>query len=711
MFKMSIPNQPRNFAFPKRTFGKKKPEQRSFQSCWFDSFTWLHYDESRDLAFCHLCMAAKKLGKIGNTKVDGSFISDGFSKWKAGTEKFRKHEKSECHKEAVERLVTLPATTRDVGEMLSAGHAKEKADNRKQLLQILRSIRFLARQGIALRGHDDDEGNFMQLLQHHGETDSSILAWLERKRDKFVAPDIQNEILQLMALRILRKVASDIKTNEFYTIMADETTDKSNREQVVVVFRHVDEDLNVHEDFVGFHQVNSIDATTLTSVIEDTLLRMNLSLSQCRGQCYDGASNMTGAKRGVATNILAKEERAVFTHCYGHALNLAVGDCVRQCKLLRDTMDTVHEVSKLIKYSPKRDSTLQTLKEEMSPDTPGFRVLCPTRWTVRAASLCSVLDNYTVLQTLWDTCYEQTKDSEIRSRIVGVRSQMESFDLFFGVHLGYIILRHTDNLSRTLQQKDMSASEGQAVASMTVETLTSKRSDDAYDKFWVDVNSQLDDVDVGEPVVPRRRKMPKRYDVGTGAHEYPATARDRYRQVYFEAFDLVIACIKDRFDQPGYKTYRSLQDLLVCCACGGDYATHLRSVMDFYRDDFNEQALTTQLETYQVAVRDKKVKTITDIVTFFRDLSPESRLFFSEVMRVLRHVLVMPATNATSERSFSGLRRLKTYLRTSMTQERLTHLMTLHVHRCTTDAMDLLDVANEFVSVNESRLTIFGKFS
>ncbi|KAH3773530.1 hypothetical protein DPMN_174892 [Dreissena polymorpha] len=94
-------------------------------------------------------MAAKKLGKIRNTKADGSFISDGFSNWKAGTEKFRKHDESECHKE-----MTLPATTRDVGEMLSAGHAKEKADNRKQLLQILRSIRYLARQGIALRGHD-----------------------------------------------------------------------------------------------------------------------------------------------------------------------------------------------------------------------------------------------------------------------------------------------------------------------------------------------------------------------------------------------------------------------------------------------------------------------------------------------------------------------------------------------------------------------------
>ncbi|XP_052268522.1 zinc finger MYM-type protein 1-like [Dreissena polymorpha] len=254
-----------------------------------------------------------------------------------------------------------------------------------------------------------------------------------------------------MAIHIIHKVASNIKTNEFYTIIADEKTDKSNREQVVLVFRHVDEDLNVHEDFVGFHQVHSIDATTMTSVIEDTLLRMNLSLSQFRGQCYDGASNMTGAKRGVATNILAKEEQAVFKHCYGHELNLAVGDCVRQCKFLHDTLDTVHEVSKLIKYSPKRDSTLQTLKVEMSPNTPGSRVLCPTRWTVRAASLQSVLDNYTVLQTLWDTSYEQTNDLEIHSRIVGVRSQMESFNLFFGVHQGHIILQHTDNLSRTLQ--------------------------------------------------------------------------------------------------------------------------------------------------------------------------------------------------------------------------------------------------------------------
>ena len=55
----------------------------------------------------------------------------------------------------------------------------------------------------------------------------------------------------------------------------------------------------------------------------------------CRGQCYDGANVMCGAKSGVATMISLEETRAVFTHCYGHSLNLAVGDTVRQSKLMK----------------------------------------------------------------------------------------------------------------------------------------------------------------------------------------------------------------------------------------------------------------------------------------------------------------------------------------------------------------------------------------
>ena len=76
----------------------------------------------------------------------------------------------------------------------------------------------------------------------------------------------------------------------------------------------------------------------------------------------------------------------------------------------------------------------------------------------------------------------------------------------------------------------------------------------------------------------------------------------------------------------------------------------------------------------------------------------------------MKLLLVMPATNATSERSFSALRRVKTYLRTTMTQQCLNHLMVTHVHKTSTDSLDLTNVAREFVAGREGRLRMFGDF-
>ena len=58
---------------------------------------------------------------------------------------------------------------------------------------------------------------------------------------------------------------------------------------------------------------------------------------------------MAGSRRGVATQLAIEEPRAVYMHCYGHALSLAVGDTVRQITLLHDTLDTTGEISKLLK--------------------------------------------------------------------------------------------------------------------------------------------------------------------------------------------------------------------------------------------------------------------------------------------------------------------------------------------------------------------------
>ena len=102
------------------------------------------------------------------------------------------------------------------------------------------------------------------------------------------------------------------------------------------------------------------------------MLRLNLSLANCRGECYDGAANMVGIRTGVATQISEYEQRAIFTHCYGHTLNFAATDTMWQSKFLCCALDTVGEISRLLKYSPQRDTLFEKIKSDISPGVPGF---------------------------------------------------------------------------------------------------------------------------------------------------------------------------------------------------------------------------------------------------------------------------------------------------------------------------------------------------
>ena len=129
---------------------------------------------------------------------------------------------------------------------------------------------------------------------------------------------------------------------------------------------------------------------------------MNINISKVRGQCYDGASMMKGHRSGVSTVISQIEPRAVYTHCFGHSLNLAANDALKGSKIMKEALETTHEITKLIKFSPRRDNVFRKIKEDMAPGSPGVRILCLTTWTVRADSLASVIDSYDVLLLTWE---------------------------------------------------------------------------------------------------------------------------------------------------------------------------------------------------------------------------------------------------------------------------------------------------------------------
>jgi hypothetical protein len=225
-----------------------------------------------------------------STNADMAFVSRGFHNWKDATVKFKLHSSSNCHKEAVLKMVTMPSS-KNVAESLSSQLAMEKLERRQCFLKILSNVRFLARQGLPFRGHGDEKDSiFFQLLKLRGEDNTKVTDWLNKKTDKYTAPDIQNEILKIMALSVLRKVIDSIHSAHFLSIMIDETTDVSNKEQVVVCIRWVDNLLQAHEEFIGVQDVESTASSVLVLVVRDVLTRLNVSINTLRGQCYDGAS-------------------------------------------------------------------------------------------------------------------------------------------------------------------------------------------------------------------------------------------------------------------------------------------------------------------------------------------------------------------------------------------------------------------------------------
>ena len=315
----------------------------------------------------------------------------------------------------------------------------------------------------------------MQILHLRALDQPQLVVWLERKKDKYVSPQIQNEILGVMGTTVLREIASAIRHAQYFALMADEATDLSNKGQVVICFRSVNEEIQCHEDVVGLYQVESIKSDSIVEVLKDTMLCLNLSISDCLGQCYDGAANMTDVQNGVATQVSREEPCALLSHCYGHALNLAASNTVKQNKILRDTLDTAFEISKLLRFPPCRDAQFAKLKDEIAPGTPGFRTLCPTRWTVRATSLQSILDNYSVFQALWEDVKEVATDPEIRARVIGADATMNQFDFLFGLASGERLMKHIDNLSRTLQAPSLTASKGQEIPELARHSCASEQ--------------------------------------------------------------------------------------------------------------------------------------------------------------------------------------------------------------------------------------------
>ena len=147
-------------------------------------------------------------------------------------------------------------------------------------------------------------------------------------------------------------------------------------------------------------------------------------------------------------------------------------------------MGVAKEIVVLIKYSPKRENILSCIKEQVEFESKpvgkanDITKLSQTLWTVRVTCLQRVIDNYEELIKVWIHCLDNGKmESEFKGRIVGVKTRMESFELYFGLHLAGRLYSYTDNLARSVQNKGISSCSSKRLANLTMQTLVTHRNE------------------------------------------------------------------------------------------------------------------------------------------------------------------------------------------------------------------------------------------
>ena len=312
----------------------------------------------------------------------------------------------------------------------------------------------------------------------------------------------------------------------------------------------------------------------------------------------------SGKNSGVAKQICDIQPHAHPTHCHAHSLNLCMKDMTGNSKVMEDALDIVREIVLLIKFSPKRESILSNIKEnlEMEDDKyeqpAGIAKLSKTRWTVRAICFERILENYDEIMELWHVTLKQGKlESEVKSRIIGCQCQMETFSLFFGLCLGKNLYKHSDNLSKTLQSVKMCALSSFNTAMLTVQVLQNMRNNNFFDMVQKKATAHSF---IKPPVLKRKRKLNPRYDYGKADAEFPTSARDNYCRKYYEALDLLISAIKSRFLQHSFQAYQNLETLLLKRLQDDDIEDQTQYLQENFTGDINLIELSAQLPVFKI---------------------------------------------------------------------------------------------------------------
>lgn len=404
---------------------------------------------------------------------------------------------------------------------------------------------------------------------------------------------------------------------------------------------------------------------------------------------------MSGEYNGCQAIIKSENPLAVYFHCEAHSSNLVAGDVSNCCPELRDALMTVRELGVLAARSGKFKQLFCERKSEKN-----IKPLCPTRFLCRKPAISAALDEHDAIIAALDEIMKEAP-AEQSAKISGILHSMESGNTRLLLKIALRVFSVLEDLNTYLQGRSSTVHGMLQVVETSKRELRHLRSVEMFSELFDETAKAAEDGKVHPVEPPRSRRRPARYENGS-ASDAPVEARAYFRRIFFSIIDAAVAGIEKRFnpDSEGIVTYRALELVLLNRSSEAD----LDVIRRYKSIDIGKVVSRVRLLHEEHC----NLKSVDDVAAVLRNMHTSTRQYFKEVESVLRIILVMPVSSCEAERSFSALRRLKTWLRSTMGEERLNCMALAHVHQDIIDLITLPGLLKNFVSACKNRALVFG---
>ncbi|XP_049956318.1 zinc finger MYM-type protein 1-like isoform X1 [Schistocerca serialis cubense] len=634
----------------------KRDYKRTFNKELYDKHKWLCGCNLRQALYCFPCL-------IFSPEVN-SWTNKGVRDLVHLSEKIKKREKSHVHKNANIELSVLGkvniSTQLDSVYRESVRKHNEQVDrNRHILSRLIDCIKFCGAFELALRGHDEREdpenpGVFRGLVNLVSAIDGSMKEHLETATVfKGTSRTVQNELLDCMLSVCREIITQEILNAHYLAIMADETTDVSTMQQLVIVYRY---ELNgsVVERFWGFFNPDTQDAETLFKVIKSELQKhADGKKEKVIAQCYDGAAVMSGGINGVQARIKQMYPRAYYIHCYAHQLNPVLQKAASVNKSARIFFSNLSGFPAFFSRSSHGTCVLDRVVQTSLPR------IAATRLVFNIQTVNTIRENKeSMIECLGEITLSDRVDDKTRRESYGLLSNLKNPEFLFWLEFFHRIMPHADILFRKLQQQN-------------VEAITARQ----YLLEFEDVITRIRNTAIEEISFATE-------EISSSCEEQIQKKRKSETKVENakEVCDAIISHMNERF---------SFTDHLV--------ASKLLDVSSFslFSTNFPERELDITVEMYPWL---SKVQLRTELEVLYSrkdfqraggavailQLLLDNKLdldTFPQLCELMRIIITTPLTTVEPERCFSTMKRIKTFLRNTVTENRLSALAMLTIEK------------------------------